>query len=139
MKSNGLRIAGGILALVASIGGAIAGFVTIFLGAAAKVVGDYTTTHGNVSGADYIYAGQMARQGEGVMGLGWLGILASFLALVLGIVILCSKSQKTAWMLLVSAILGIICGGTFVAFFMVLALLGAIFALLGGRKISAAR
>ncbi len=69
------------------------------------------------------------------MELGWLGILASFLALILGVVILCSKSQKTAWMLLVSATLGIICGGTFVAFFMVLAVLGAIFALVGGRKI----
>jgi hypothetical protein len=137
MKSKGMRVAGGILALVASIGGTIAGLVTVLFGAAAKVSGDYTTAHGGVSGTDYIQAGQMAGQGETVMGLGWLGILASFLALVLGIVILCSKSQKSAWILLVCSILGMVFGGTLVAFFMVLALLGAIFALVGGKKIAA--
>lgn len=131
-----MRIAGGILALIASIGGTIAGLITLFLGAAAKVVGDYTTAHGGVSGTDYIQAGQVARQGATIMGLGWLGVLASFLALVLGIVILCGKGQIPAWMLLVSAILGIVFGGTLVAFFMVLAVLGAIFALMGGRKVS---
>jgi hypothetical protein len=136
MKSKGMRIAGGILALVASIGGTIAGLVTLFFGAAAKVAGDYTAEHGGVSGADYIQAGQVARQGETVMGLGRLGIIASFLALVLGIVILCSKSQKPAWILLVCAILGIVFGGTLVAFFMMLAVLGAIFALVGSRKVT---
>ena len=136
MKSKGMRIAGGVLTLVASIGGTIAGLVTILFGAAAKVSGDYTTAHGGVSGADYIQAGQVARQGEAVIGVGWLGILASFLALVLGIVILCHKSQKPAWLLLVCAILGIVYGGTLVGFFMVLAVLGAIFALVGGRKVN---
>ncbi len=138
MKSKGMRIAGGILALVASIGGTIAGLVILFFGATTKLAGDYTTEHGGVSGADYIQAGQVARQGETIIGLGGLGILASFLALVLGIVILCSKSQSPAWILLACSILGIIYAGSFVGFFMVLAVLGAIFALVGGRKVSAA-
>ena len=138
MKSKGMRIAGGILALVASIGGTIAGLVTIFFGAAAKVTGDYTMANGGVSGETYLQAGKMSGQGETIMTLGWLGILASFLALVLGIVVLCNKSQIPAWILLVCSILGIVFGGTLVGFFMVLAVLGAIFALVGGRKTSIA-
>ena len=136
MKSKGMRIAGGILALVASVGGYIAGIVTIFFGAVGKAAGDYTTTHGGVSGESYVQAGQVAGQGEEIMKLGWMGIFASFLALVLGIVVLCIKSQKPAWILLGNSILGIVYGGTLVAFFMVLAALGAVFALVGGRKSS---
>ena len=124
------------MALVASIGGTIAGLVTVFVGAVGKAAGDYTVEHGGVSGQDWIQAGKMAGQGETVMKLGWIGILASFLALVLGIVVLCSKSQKPAWILLVCSILGMGFGGPIVAFFMVLAVLGAIFALVGGKKAS---
>jgi hypothetical protein len=123
MKSKGMRIAGGVLALVASVGGTIGGFVTVFVGAVGK------------AGSDFIQSGDAANQSVTVMTLGWLGILASFLALVLGIVVLCSKSQVPAWILLVCSILGIVLGGTLVAFFMVLAVLGAIFALVGGRKV----
>jgi hypothetical protein len=125
MKSKGMRIAGGVLALVASVGGTIAGFVTVCVGAAGKALGDST----------YVQDGKMASQGDTVMNLGWLGILASFLALVLGIVVLCSKSQKPAWILLACSILGIVFGGTLVAFFMVLSVAGAIFALVGGKKV----
>jgi hypothetical protein len=121
-----MRIAGGVLALVASIGGTIAGFVTVLVGAAGKAAGD----------SNVFKDSTMAAQGDTVMNLGWIGILASFVALVLGIVVLCSKSQTAAWILLVCSIIGIVCGGTFVAFFMVLAVLGAIFALVGGKKIS---
>jgi hypothetical protein len=126
MKSKGMRIAGGILALVASVGGTIGGFITVFFGAVGKV------------GSDFIQSGEAANQSVTIMTLGWLGILASFLALILGIVVLCSKSQTPAWILLVCSILGIVLGGTLVAFFMILAVLGAIFALVGGKKVSAA-
>lgn len=126
MKNKGMRIAGGVLALVASIGGTIAGLVTVLFGAVGKATGE----------SKYFKDSTMAGQGDTIMMLGWLGILASFLALVLGIVVLCGKSQKPAWILLVCSILGIVFGGTLVAFFMVLAVLGAIFASIGGRKIS---
>ena len=79
----------------------------------------------------------MANQSETIMNLGLVGIFVSFLALVLGIIVLCSKSQSAAWILLVCSILGITCGGSLVGFFMVLAVLGAIFALVGGKKVSA--
>ncbi len=136
MKSKGMLIAGGILALVASVGGTIAGLVTVFFGAVGKVAGNYTVEHGGVSGTEYAQAGKMADQSVTIMQLGWLGILASFLALILGIVVMCSKSQAPAWILLVCSILGIVFGGTLVAFFMLLAVLGGIFALVGGRKVS---
>lgn len=125
-----MRIAGSILALVASVGGTIAGIITVFLGAAGSVAGHYTLRQGNAIGATAVGQGQM------IMGLGLIGILASFVALVLGIVVLCSKSQAAAWILLVCSILGMFLGGTLVAFFMVLSVLGAIFALVGGRKVS---
>ena len=139
MKSKGMRIAGGILALVAYIGGTIAGLITVLFGAAGKAASDYTLVNGGVSGADYIKAAKISGQSDAIMSLGWLGILASFFALVLGIVVLCGKSQKPAWILLVCSIGGIFLGGTLVAFFMVLAVLGAIFALVGGRKTSITR
>ncbi len=135
MKSKGMRIAGGILALVASIGGTIAGFITGLVGAVGKVSGDYTAEHGGRTMMDTIEASKVADHGETIMKMGWIGILASFLALILGIVVLCSKSQKPAWILLVCSIFGMILGGPIVAFFMVLAVLGAIFALVGGRKV----
>jgi hypothetical protein len=123
MKSKSMRIAGSVLALVASVGGTIGGLVTVLLGAVGK------------AGSDLIQSGEAANQSVMVMTLGWLGILASFLALVLGIVVLCTRSQAAAWILLVCSILGIVLGGALVAFFMVLAVLGAIFALVGGRKV----
>ena len=122
------------MALVASIGGTIAGLVTVVFGAVGKAANDYTLEHGGVSGSDYLQAANSSGQGESIMKLGWLGILASFLALVLGIVVLCSKSQKPAWILLVCSILGMVFGGGLVMFFMVLAVLGAIFALVGGKN-----
>jgi hypothetical protein len=134
MKSRGMRIAGGILALVASVGGTIAALFTVLFGAVGKAAGHYTAEHSSGSATEYIQAGRIAEQSLTVMNLGWLGILASFLALVLAIVILCSKSQTSAWILLLCSIFGIVLGGSFVAFFMVLAVLGAIFALIGGRR-----
>lgn len=135
MKSKGMRIAGGILALVASVGGTVAGLITVIFGAVGKTAGDYTVVHGGVSGEDWLKAGTMASQGEAVMLMGWAGILASFLALILGIVVLCSKRQLSAWILLACSLLGIVFGGTLVAVFMALSLLGAVFALVGGRPL----
>jgi hypothetical protein len=75
MKSKAMRIAGGVLALVASVGGTIAGFITIFFGAVGKVAGDYAVEHGSVTGTEYAQAGQLADQSVTLMRLGWLGIL----------------------------------------------------------------
>ncbi len=137
MKSKGMRIAGGVLALVASTGGTIAGFITVVFGAVGKAAGDYTLTHGGVSGSDYLQAAETSAQSDRIMNYGWVGILASFAALVLGIVVLCSKSQKPGWILLGCSILGMFFGGALVAFFMILAVLGGIFALVGGKTASA--
>jgi hypothetical protein len=52
MKSKGMRIAGGVLALVASVGGTIAGIVTVFFGAAANFKGNGMLCDGTLVG-DY--------------------------------------------------------------------------------------
>ena len=44
MKSNGVRIAGSILALVASVGGTIAGLVTVLFGGVGKATGETVST-----------------------------------------------------------------------------------------------
>lgn len=136
MKSKGMRIAGGVLALVASVGGTIAGFCTAAFGAVDKASTDYAIANpSGMNGQEYMNTLQHAGRGQTIANHGFMGILVSFLILILAIVVLCSKSQKPAWLLLVCSVVGMFLGGPIVAFFMVLAVLGAIFALVGGKKV----
>ena len=84
-----MKKAGGIISLIAGILVVIAAVVTMFLG-----------------GVGAAFGGEGA---ETVFGLGWLGILFSFLTIIFG--------------------------GTSVAVFMVLALIGVIFAAIGTKKV----
>lgn len=113
-----MKKAGGIIALVAGILGTIAAIATLLmggLGAAFKAEGANT-----------------------IVGLGWGGILFSFLTIILGAIAIGAKSRIVGILLIVSSILGGILGGTFVAVFMVLALVGGILATIGTKKKSAA-
>jgi hypothetical protein len=109
-----MQKAGGIVALVAGIFGVFAAFVTLMVGGLGS-----------------------AFEAEGastVVGLGWGGVLFSFLTIVLGAVAMGAKSRTPGALLIISSVCGAVLGGTFVALFMVLAFIGGILATIGVKK-----
>jgi len=106
-----MKKAGGIIALIAGIFGIIAAIATMFIG-----------------GVGAAFGGEGA---ETVIGLGWGGILFSFLTIIFGAIAMNAKSKVPGISLIICAIAGSILGGTFVAIFMVLALIGGILTVIG--------
>jgi hypothetical protein len=105
--------AGGVIGIIAGVFGFIAAIVTLFVG--------------GIGGAFD------AEGAKTVVGLGWGGILFSFLAIVFGAV--CFARPRGAGIgLIIVSILGAILGGTLVAICMALSLLGGILAVVGGKK-----
>jgi hypothetical protein len=109
-----MKKAGGIIALIAGIFGIIAAIATMFIG-----------------GVGAAFGGEGA---ETVIGLGWGGILFSFLTIIFGAIAMNAKSKVPGISLIICAIAGSILGGTFVAIFMVLALIGGILTVIGKKK-----
>lgn len=105
-----MRKAGGILGIIGGVFAVIAALFTLFLG--------------GVGGA------LQAQGAQTVIGLGWLGLLAAFLAIVLGAVVLGTRSRAPGVLLFLSAALGIT-GGTPVAICMVLVGIGGLLAVFG--------
>lgn len=104
---------GGILGIIAGVFAIIASIVTLFVG------GLGSAFHSN--------------SGETVVGLGWGGILFSFLVIILSSIGL-SKPKKCGWLLIIASILGMIFGGTLVAIFMILSIVSGILMIIGGKK-----
>ena len=69
-----------------------------------------------------------------VVGLGWGGVLFSFMTIILGAVAMGAKSRTPGALLMICAVLGAILGGTIVALFMILAFIGGILATIGTKK-----
>jgi hypothetical protein len=69
-----------------------------------------------------------------VVGLGWGGVLFSFATIALSAVTMGTKGRLTPLLLIICAVLGAILGGTLVAVFMFLALVGGIVAMVGAKK-----
>jgi hypothetical protein len=109
-----MQKAGGIVALVAGIFGVFAAIITLLFGGIAKAA--------EADGANT------------VVGLGWGGLLFSFLAIVLGAVAMGAKSKVPGALLMVSSVAGVVLGGTFVAIFMILAFIGGLLATIGTKK-----
>lgn len=110
-----MQKAGGIISLIAGIFGIIAAFFTLLLGGIGATFG-----------------------GEGanvVIWLGWGGVLFSFIVIVMGAVAINAKSRIVGIMLIISSLIGAVLGGTLVAVFMVLALIGGILVTIGIKKI----
>jgi hypothetical protein len=105
---------GGIIGVIAGIFGVLAAAVTLLVGG----MGSAFHAHGAST----------------VVGLGWGGILFSFLCIIFGAVAMGSESRIPGAVLTLCAIAGAILGGTFVAVCMVLALVGGILATMGARK-----
>lgn len=108
-----MKMAGGIIALIAGIFGVIAAVVTLFFGGLGAAVG--------------------AQGGNTVIGLGWGGLIFSFLTIVLGAIAMGVRSRVPGILLIISAILGAILGGTLVAICMALALIGGLLAVAGAK------
>jgi hypothetical protein len=108
-----MQKAGGIIALIAGIFGILAAIATLFVG--------------GVGGAFKAAGASM------VVGLGWGGILFSFLCITFGAVAISAKSKMPGILLIMSAIAGVVLGGTLVAVFMGLALIGGIIATVGAK------
>jgi hypothetical protein len=108
-----MKKAGGIIALIAGIFGVIAAFVTLMIGGVGSAVA--------------------AKDAQTVVMLGWGGVAFSFLTIVLGAVCMNAASRWPGVLLIICAIAGAILGGTIVAIFMVLALVGGVLALFGKR------
>ena len=109
-----MQKAGGIVALVAGIFGVLAAFVTLMVGGVGAAV--------------------EAENASMVVGLGWGGVLFSFLTIVFGALAMSASSRIPGSLLIITSILGAILGGTFVAIFMALALIGGVLAVIGTKK-----
>ena len=103
-----MRKGGGIIALIAGILGVGAAFITLFVGGIGSAF--------DAEGANT------------VANLGWGGVAFSFLTIVLGAVTMGVKGRILGILLCISSLAGAILGGTLVAIFMVLALIGGILA-----------
>lgn len=108
-----MRKAGGIIALIAGIFGVIAAFATLMIGG---------------MGAAF-----EANNAQLVVNLGWGGVAFSFFTIVLGAVAMGARSRLPGVLLILCALAGAVLGGTLVAIFMALALVGGVLALFGGR------
>ena len=109
-----MQKAGGIIGLIAGIFGVLAATFTLLVGGMASAF----HAHGAST----------------VVGLGWGGVLFSFLCIIFGAVAMGSESRMPGALLTLCAIAGAILGGTFVAVFMVLALVGGVLATMGAKK-----
>jgi hypothetical protein len=110
--------AGGIVALIAGIFSVIAAGFTLSVGGIGRAVN--------------------AENAQSVVLLGWGGVLFSFLVIVLGAMAMGRPTRKLGWWLIVCSILGALLGGTLVAIFMLLSLVGGVLVLNGDKTSSAA-
>lgn len=114
-----MRVAGGIIAIIAGVFAVFAAGFTLFTGGVAST---------------------FEAEGAGtVVMLGWGGVLFSFLTIVLGAVMLAVESKFVAILMILCAIGGAILGGTFVAVFMALALVGGVLALFARKNLKTSK
>lgn len=109
-----MQKAGGIIALIAGILALFAAGVTLIFGGLGSAF--------DAEGADT------------AISLGWGGILFSFTTIILGTVSIWAKTKVAGILLIISTIMGTILGGTFVAIFMIPALIGGILTAIGADK-----
>jgi hypothetical protein len=109
-----MKTAGGVIALVAGIFSIIAAGITLIMGGVGSAVN--------------------ADSANTVVGLGWGGIAFSFITIVLAAIALGVRSRIPGILLVISSIAGAVLGGTLVAVFMVLSLIGGILVIIGGGK-----
>jgi len=112
-----MQKAGGIISIIAGIFGIFAAGATLFIGGVGSAF--------------------EANEASTVVGLGWGGVVFSFLVIIFGAVAMGAKSKKPGLLLILCSVGGAILGGTIVALFMVLSLIGGILAMIGVKKAQA--
>ncbi len=106
-----MKKAGGIIAIIAGVFGVVAAISTLLIGGVGSALGGDGATM--------------------VIGLGWGGILFSFIAIITGAICIGAHGKAPSVILIIASVCGIVLGGTFVAVFMVLSLVAGVLALLG--------
>lgn len=109
-----MKKAGAIIALISGLFGTVAAVITLFFGGFAGAV--------NAEGA------------ATVVGLGWGGLLFTFLTIIFSAIALTSSRKLMGVLLLGCAIGGAVLGGTLVAICMALTFVGGVLTLLGLRN-----
>ncbi len=109
-----MKKAGGIIALIAGIFAVFAAGFTLFVGGVGSAFN--------------------AEDAGTVVGLGWGGVAFSFLTIVLGAIAMGAKGKIPGALIIICAIGGAIFGGTIVAVFMALALIGGILAVVASSE-----
>jgi len=107
-----VRKAGGTVAVIAGVFAVLAALSTLMIGGLGAAF--------DAEGAGTI------------VGLGWGGLVFAFATIVLGAISISAESRTPGAFLIVSSVLGAILGGTLVAMFMALALIGGVLAVVGG-------
>jgi hypothetical protein len=108
-----MQKAGGIISLVAGVFGVLAAIVTLAVGGIGSAF--------NAEGASTVAF------------LGWGGLAFSFATIVLGALAMSARTKHVGIWLIGCAVAGALLGGTIVAVFMVLALIGGILAVIGSK------
>ena len=109
-----MQKAGGTIGIIAGIFGVLAAMFTILVGGLAGAFN--------------------AEDASTVVWLGRGGVLFSFLCIIFGAISMNAKSKMPGNNLIICSIAGALFGGTLVAVFMVLALMGGIINSIGSRK-----
>ncbi len=109
-----LRKTGGIVSLIGSILAVFAAVGTLFIGGCGSAL--------EAEGASTI------------IGLGWVGLILSFVLIVFSVMMISSPSTSKAIWIIVLSIAAAIFGGTFVAICMILSLVGGILAYVGSKQ-----
>jgi len=111
-----MQNAGGVVALIGGVFGFIAAVITLLIGGIGGAAG--------------------AANANTVVGLGWGGVLFSFLVIVFGAISMGAKTKKPGIMVILSSVCGVILGGTLVAVCLSLSFVGGMLAMIGIKKIT---
>ena len=106
-----MQKAGGIISIIAGVFGTIAAGATLLFGG--------------------LGAAFDAAEANTVIGLGWGGVLFSFLVIISGALLMSAKNKKPAIATVIFSIFGVVLGGGLVAIFMGLSLIGGVLGFFG--------
>lgn len=109
-----MRKTGGIISLIGSILAVFAAVGTLFIGGCGSAL--------------------EAEGASTVVGLGWVGLILSIVLIVFSVMMISSPSTSKAIWIIVLSIVAAFLGGTFVAIFMVLCLVGGVLAYIGSKQ-----
>jgi hypothetical protein len=109
-----MKKAGGIITLIAGIFSVIAAGITLLLGGIGSALN--------------------AESANTVVGLGWGGVIFSFVEIILASIALGVTSRIPGILIVITSLAGVVLGGTLVAIFMALSIIGGVLVIIGGGK-----